>query len=81
MRAFIYHTNKQRQSAFSRKLSHFPEELNGDRVKRRKAKEAHLRWRKQITSRVKAIMKRLKRLESEVKYERNHTKVSNTYIF
>ncbi|CAG9535833.1 unnamed protein product [Cercopithifilaria johnstoni] len=39
-----------------------------------KMKETHVRWRKQITTRVKAIMKRLRRLESEMKTERNFTK-------
>ncbi|VIO94044.1 Uncharacterized protein BM_BM12165 [Brugia malayi] len=36
-----------------------------DLLEKRKMKENHIRWRKQITTRVKAIMKRLKRLENE----------------
>lgn len=44
-------------------------------------KETHVRWRKQITTRVKAIMKRLKRLENELKTERNFTKVLNEITF
>uniref|UniRef100_A0A915PG66 Uncharacterized protein n=1 Tax=Setaria digitata TaxID=48799 RepID=A0A915PG66_9BILA len=42
-----------------------------DLFSKHKTKETHIRWRKQITTRVKAIMKRLKRLENEVKIERN----------
>lgn len=40
-----------------------------------KMEKTDLRWRKQITARVKAILKRLKRLENEMKIERNFTKV------
>ncbi|KAL3993859.1 hypothetical protein ACH3XW_19325 [Acanthocheilonema viteae] len=47
---------------------------NNDLLEKHKMKEMRVRWRKQITTRVKAIMKRLKRLENEMKTERNFTK-------
>ncbi|KAM3720158.1 Dynactin subunit [Dirofilaria immitis] len=34
-------------------------------LEKHKMKETHIRWRKQITTRIKAIMKRLKRLENQ----------------
>ncbi|KHN88129.1 hypothetical protein Tcan_15996 [Toxocara canis] len=45
-----------------------------DKIQRRKTKETHSRWRKQMSSRVKSIMKRLKKLEAGLKLGRNRTR-------
>uniref|UniRef100_A0A0M3I3R6 Defensin-like protein n=1 Tax=Ascaris lumbricoides TaxID=6252 RepID=A0A0M3I3R6_ASCLU len=54
----------------------FPKEAIMERMQRRKSKESHSthsRWRKQMSSRVKAIMKRLKKIEAGLKLARNRT--------
>uniref|UniRef100_A0A0R3S0P4 PAPA-1 domain-containing protein n=1 Tax=Elaeophora elaphi TaxID=1147741 RepID=A0A0R3S0P4_9BILA len=65
---------KSKRTFSKSKLLFGPETSNSDLLAKHKMKEAHVRWRKQITTRVKAIMKRLKRLENEMKTERNFTK-------
>ncbi|VDM96921.1 unnamed protein product [Thelazia callipaeda] len=55
------------------------DEIIGDRLGKHVGKETHTRWRKQMTYRVKSIMKRLKRLENKMKTGRSMTKIKRLH--
>lgn len=51
------------------------DEITMDKMEKNKLKESRYGWRKQISYRIKTIMKRLKKIENDLKYERKKIKI------